>query len=185
VRVSLLELFGYHETLTATQASDLLGESPANCAFHLRTLAKYGYLREAGGGRGRERPWTLVTRGISVNSHTEDPQVNLAAEELSQLMLERWMDRTRQAFGAGKQVPGWEGASGWTRAHSFMTAEEAEAVRKQMRRLLDRFEARQPDPALRPPGARPVEWTVFVSPVAEWTPDGQEADRRPEDQPRR
>ena len=35
----------------------MLGESPANCAFHLRTLAKYGFVEEAGGGRGRERPW--------------------------------------------------------------------------------------------------------------------------------
>jgi hypothetical protein len=34
----------------------MLGESPANCAFHLRTLAKYGFVEEAGGGRGRERP---------------------------------------------------------------------------------------------------------------------------------
>jgi hypothetical protein len=34
----------------------MLGESPANCAFHLRTLAKYGFVEEAGDGRGRERP---------------------------------------------------------------------------------------------------------------------------------
>ncbi len=64
VRMALLELFAYHETLTATQASELLGESPANCAFHLRTLAKYGFVREAGGGKGRERPWTLTSRTV-------------------------------------------------------------------------------------------------------------------------
>ena len=57
VRMALIELFGVHATLTATQASEALGESPANCAFHLRTLAKYGFIEEAGGGRGRERPW--------------------------------------------------------------------------------------------------------------------------------
>ena len=62
VRMALIELFGYHETLTATQASEFLGESPANCAFHLRTLAKYGFVREAGGGKGRERPWRLVNQ---------------------------------------------------------------------------------------------------------------------------
>ena len=44
VRLALIELLGHVGTLTATQASDLLGESPANCAFHLRTLAKYGYV---------------------------------------------------------------------------------------------------------------------------------------------
>jgi hypothetical protein len=35
----------------------MLGESPASCAFHLRTLAKYGFVEKAGGGRSRERPW--------------------------------------------------------------------------------------------------------------------------------
>jgi hypothetical protein len=42
LRVALIEASSQAETrtLTATEASDLLGESPANCAFHLRTLAK-------------------------------------------------------------------------------------------------------------------------------------------------
>ena len=59
VRMALIEAMEQTEsrTITATQASELLGESPANCAFHLRTLAKYGFVEEAGGGRGRERPW--------------------------------------------------------------------------------------------------------------------------------
>jgi hypothetical protein len=39
VRMALLEALGHAGTLTATQASEMLGESPANCAFHLRTLA--------------------------------------------------------------------------------------------------------------------------------------------------
>ena len=107
VRLSLIDLFSYHETLTATQASDLLGESPANCAFHLRTLAKYGFVREAGGGRGRERPWTLVNRVVRINSRQADPQAALAADELSRVMLERWIERARQALGAPNTVPGW------------------------------------------------------------------------------
>ena len=66
VRMGLIELFGVRETLTATQASEALGESPANCAFHLRTLAKYGFVEEAGGGRGRERPWKASTKSIRI-----------------------------------------------------------------------------------------------------------------------
>ena len=69
VRLALLELFEVMPTLTATQASEALGESPANCAFHLRTLAKYGFIREAGGGKGRERPWTAAQRSINVSTN--------------------------------------------------------------------------------------------------------------------
>src|ERR1700733_12702837 len=64
LRWQLLEALTHAGTLTATQASEILGETPANCAFHLRTLAKYGFAREAGGGRGRERPWTRTRRTI-------------------------------------------------------------------------------------------------------------------------
>jgi DNA-binding transcriptional ArsR family regulator len=60
LRLLILDLLDEHGQLTATQVSDLVGESPANCAFHLRTLAHYGYIKEAGGGRGRERPWKQV-----------------------------------------------------------------------------------------------------------------------------
>lgn len=56
VRLALIEILGVTRTLTTAQVSEMLGESPANCAFHLRTLDKYGFVREAGGGRGRERP---------------------------------------------------------------------------------------------------------------------------------
>src|SRR6202020_2001511 len=76
VRIALLDMFGLRETLTATQASEALGESPANCAFHLRTLAKYGFVKEAGGGRGRERPWALASRsGLTLTTESPDPQV--------------------------------------------------------------------------------------------------------------
>ena len=39
LRWALLEALAHAGTLTATQASEMLGESPANGAFHLRTLA--------------------------------------------------------------------------------------------------------------------------------------------------
>src|SRR5262245_58937004 len=68
VRMALLELLGVAGTITATQASEVLGESPANCAFHLRTLAKYGFVKEAGGGRGRERPWTYTRRTSNISA---------------------------------------------------------------------------------------------------------------------
>src|SRR5215467_5092526 len=77
VRLALLEALAHAGTLTATQASELLGESPANCAFHLRTLAKYGYVEEAGGGKGRERPWAHANQIITLSSKDLEPQAML------------------------------------------------------------------------------------------------------------
>jgi predicted transcriptional regulator len=180
VRMALIELFSYHETLTATQASDLLGESPANCAFHLRTLAKYGFVREAGGGKGRERPWTLVNRTVRITADQPDPQAALAADELGRVFLERWIDRARRAYGASNEVPGWEKASGWTNTHIFLTPDETTRLRDEISQILDRYEGRLTNPALRPDGASPVEWTIFATPVPELAQPVEPA-RRPED----
>lgn len=167
VRMALLELFSVRETLTATQASEALGESPANCAFHLRTLAKYGFVHEAGGGKGRERPWALTNRSITVETEQDDPQAALAAEELVKVYFERWVDRARR-YGLSAKVPGWDSrASGWTGHVSYLTAEETIQLRDEMRRLLNRYEERL-NPALRPAGALPVEWMLFAAPVPEW-----------------
>ena len=167
VRVALVEMLSVIDTLTATQASEVLGESPANCAFHLRTLAKYGFVQEAGGGRGRERPWKAADRHITISTRQDDPQAATAAGVLSRTWLEQWIERARQVFGSDNALPGWESASGWSRSAVFLTPEETRDLARQMRRLLEPYEARKSSPALRPPGALPVEWSVFYAPVAE------------------
>ncbi|HWJ42006.1 MAG TPA: helix-turn-helix domain-containing protein, partial [Solirubrobacterales bacterium] len=53
-RLELIGLLRRGGPLTATRAARQIGESPASCSFHLRQLAKYGLVEEAGGGRGRE-----------------------------------------------------------------------------------------------------------------------------------
>ncbi len=169
VRIALLELLGIAGTLTATQASEALGESPANCAFHLRTLAKYGFVKEAGGGRGRERPWTVAQRTLRISATEQtDPQAALAAEALGQVWLNRWLDRARRVFGSTARVPGWEHATHWTRSSVFMTAAEAEQMTQDMMELADRYKDRERDPSLRPAGALPVECTFFTFPMAEF-----------------
>lgn len=62
LRLQILDLLGEHGPLTATQVSDHVAESPPSCSFHLRTLARYGYVEDAGGGQGRNRPWKLSER---------------------------------------------------------------------------------------------------------------------------
>jgi hypothetical protein len=62
VRLHLLNLLVSEAQLTSTRASELTGETVANCSFHLRQLAKYGFVEEAQGGDRREHPWRLARR---------------------------------------------------------------------------------------------------------------------------
>jgi predicted transcriptional regulator len=164
VRMALLELFAATETLTATQASEVLGESPANCAFHLRTLAKYGYIKEAGGGRGRERPWVRQHQIISISSRDQEPQAKLAAKSLAQVWHDRVLDRIRRAFDAAAWPAGWEHAPRSSSSVTYLTAGETAQVALEMHAIVDRYKDRRDDPSLRPPGALPVEFTYFGYP---------------------
>jgi hypothetical protein len=165
LRVALLELFGVHPTLTATQASEVLGESPANCAFHLRTLAKYGFLEEAGGGRGRERPWRAVNTSISLSAHKmEGEQARVAAEALGMVWLDSWLTRIRKVFGGRLWPAEWEEASGSSQSMVFLTPDEALALQQEFRAMIDQYLPRRKDPSRRPPGALPVEISTFTYP---------------------
>jgi predicted ArsR family transcriptional regulator len=169
VRLALMEILGVTRTLTATQASEMLGESPANCAFHLRTLAKYGFVREAGGGRGRERPWTAAQRSINISPYGQkDEQAEMAAQTLGGMWRERWLDRIRRTFARGSWPDGWEDAVQASGTVKFLTPEEASQVADEIQEIFRRYEDRRYDPSLRPAGARPVEFTVFGFPLAEF-----------------
>lgn len=50
--------------LTATQCAERVGESPQSCSYHLRTLARHGFVERAEAGNGKERPWRKVARGL-------------------------------------------------------------------------------------------------------------------------
>jgi Helix-turn-helix domain len=168
IRIALIELLGVHPTLTATQASDALGESPANCAFHLRTLAKYGFIEEAGGGRGRERPWraSAASQRIRLRSvDLESEQAKVAAGALEQVWHDRIFARIRDVFVNRRWTPEWEEAAGSSQTITYLTPAELRAVRDEFNQIVSRhLDERRVDPAKRPPGALPVEIVAFGFP---------------------
>lgn len=177
VRMALLETMEREElqTITATQASELLGESPANCAFHLRTLAKYGFLEEAGGGRGRERPWRLAFRGMEIAPPWPDTESRVAVEAMATVWLDRWLDRARtQLRRVISHPPEWQEAAIASQRVMYLTAAEATQLAADMHQLWERFDDRRFDPAKRPPDSLPFELLAFGYPVEE--PPGQRDD---------
>jgi predicted transcriptional regulator len=178
VRWALLEALSQAGTLTATQASEMLGESPANCAFHLRTLAKYGFVEEAGGGRGRERPWRQTYDGMSWRTRTDDdPEATQAAEALDQVWLDSSLSRARTGLTAMARWPkGLEDSLGAMTTRLYVTPAEADELYKEISEVFDRvvgsghrFRGRR-DPEHRPPDAIPVEFVLMSYPILDLPP---------------
>ena len=92
VRIALIEMLSLEGPMTATEVGERIGESPTTCSFHLRQLAKYGFVEEAGGGKGRARPWRMASLAISIRGH-DDPEAELAADVLAGMFRERAADR--------------------------------------------------------------------------------------------
>ncbi|HEY3775108.1 MAG TPA: helix-turn-helix domain-containing protein [Solirubrobacteraceae bacterium] len=168
VRVALMEALSVEGPITATEAGDQIGESPTTCSFHLRQLAKYGLVEEAGGGKGRSRPWRLANRGLNISSDNDDPEAAVAAGTLARLWrenqlrrLEHWRD-TRSSYPRE-----WRSASTHSESLMWLTAEELKELNEQLLEILmTRFEERRTDPSLRPEGSLPVETLLFNYPVS-------------------
>ena len=177
LRWALLEALSHAGTLTATQASEMLGESPANCAFHLRTLARYGFVEEAGGGKGRERPWRQAYGRMSWHSRQGDEQFRLIGQALNQVWLDRVLSRARRSLAATASWPeGFEDDLGGSTSMLYVTPEEARDVYAELMKTVERtigqehrFTERR-DPARRPPGAVPVEFVLLAYPILDAPP---------------
>ncbi len=160
-RLALIEAIGLSGALTATQASSVVGESPTACAYHLRTLARLGFIEEAGGGRGRERPWRLAQSGMSVED-SADPAVARAAQALSKVLTERFIGRIRAFEVTSRRLPAEvREATGTLQSVIFATPAELAELRADIFALMSRYLDRM-DPARRPPGSRPFEMVTFI-----------------------
>jgi predicted ArsR family transcriptional regulator len=166
LRIALIELLSHTGTLTATQASEVLGESPANCAFHLRTLAKYGFVEEAGGGRGRERPWRRAQSGVSIPEGHEKQEGGADATALFDFLTQTLLDKARTSLAARQSWPAeWQDALDQGEFVNYMTPAEARELMGELRELLMRYVYRVNHPELRPEGAMPIEMLSVAYPL--------------------
>jgi hypothetical protein len=168
VRIALIEALTLGGAMTATEVGERIGESPTTCSFHLRQLAKYGFVAEAGGGKGRARPWRMTSIGMSFASTHEDPQSEIASGLLLRLIREREFDRYRVWRDTRRSYPRqWQQAAGDAEYLFYMTAAELEQLKDELSALLlDRFLDRLTDPSQRPADSVPVEILTLCYPTS-------------------
>jgi DNA-binding transcriptional ArsR family regulator len=156
LRNELLDVLRTEGEATATQCAERTGESVASCSFHLRMLAKYGFI-ESAERKGREKPWRLAVRSFTATADFEDPASMFALREVSSLVIEREAQRLRDWVGrSGEESQEWIEASTLATSAFWATAEEMAEVSRAIAELTDRFTDRFDDPSRRPDGARMV-----------------------------
>jgi len=174
VRLALLEaLADAGRPLTATEAAEVVGESPSSCSFHLRQLARYGFVEEAEGGTGRRRPWRLAHVGLRFTDQGQDRETAVAATALERTMRHRHLARAERVLDTRAALePEWRAVTGSDQFLLYATPEEVKELNDELIALLTRHQDRIADASLRPPGARPVEILALTYPVDRPAPAG-------------
>jgi DNA-binding transcriptional ArsR family regulator len=172
VRIALLEALGREGQLTATAAAEMLDESPGNMSWHLQTLAKYGYIEEAGGGKGRSRPWRIASVSNRFRTTTDDPEFDAAGEALESTFAARADARLREWWARrGSYSFAWRDAAFASSSLGYLTAEEMAEIGEEVAALFGRYRERVLNKELRPPGSQPTQLVAFGHPIPP-TPSG-------------
>ena len=163
-RLTLLDLIERRGTLTSAQASALTGESTASCSFHLRQLAKYGFIERAEAADGRERPWKRATTGERVPDPHE-PELSRAATEVTKLLIDRFARESTYWLERRTDLPQeWQGGV-IDEELLYLTASELRELARASTQLLAKYRGRTAGPSSRPPGSRPVRAAALVFPL--------------------
>ncbi|HEY0934147.1 MAG TPA: helix-turn-helix domain-containing protein [Trebonia sp.] len=169
VRIALLEALLLGGAQTATEAGEQIGETPTTCSFHLRQLAKYGFVEEAGGGQGRSRPWRLTSVGLSLAPASGDREAEAASEGALRLLRGRQLARYETWRATRSSYPEeWRDAATDSEYLFYLTPGELHQMNTEIHQVMERWfglEGRVGNPARRPAGSAPVEALLFNFPI--------------------
>jgi hypothetical protein len=164
LRLDLIELLGTVGPSTAAECARRLGSTQASCSYHLRLLAKYGFVELAEArGDARDRPWRLID--VKQQWSSEDA----AAAQFERVFVQREADRILAWKAASKHEPeAWRSADFVGGASLPLTAAEFKEVRARLEAVLEPYIARLTDRTDWPEGYR------FVRILLAGTPSGAE-----------
>ncbi len=151
---------------TATQLARQFGESSAATSYHLRMLARHGFVEpEPGRGMGRERWWRATSDVIEIHpSEFVGDEVAREAlrvvsgerQRISEQRIEKWLNERERWSGA------WHDAAEDSAFVARLSPAQTRALADELVAIIDAYIARPPGP-----DARDVEIQVDVFPTGE------------------
>jgi DNA-binding transcriptional ArsR family regulator len=171
-RLAILEYLVLEGPATATQCAEIAGLSPTACSYHLRALAKYGFVEEDAGAAvdGRHRPWRAKIVALTFGEKADtSPAVRAAGRAVLDSLLQRVGELRDLHYEQEATLPlEWRKVAGINEDILHVTADELAEVRQKVYELTASY--RRLAPEERPPGARRVlaMFEVFPWPRDAW-----------------
>lgn len=156
VRLELLDYLDDVGKATATECAKAISESVASCSYHLRMLAKHGYIEQVD-QPGREKPWKVLSHGRSSVIDRDAPGSVHAVSAMASIYVHRQLDRIQSWLHQAPQLPVEDiDVSTVTSSSFYATHDEIRQFREDLWELSRRFDGRWQHPERRPDGSMPV-----------------------------
>jgi len=159
LRIELLDRLRFDGASTATLLAQRIGQSSGATSYHLRQLARHGFIEEVPSDRGRQRWWRYRERRAAIRAgRGSKTNRNLFAELLSREAhaLDRFLARPPLSLK-------WNGAAFFESRATRLTPKELDRLRRDIEGLLARV--RVADAAGAPKGALPVRLLAIGFPA--------------------
>jgi DNA-binding transcriptional ArsR family regulator len=165
LRVEILAIIDEVGEATASEVAERTGQTVANCSFHLRSLAKAGFIERAP-DRGREKPWRSAHRQRDLRPDPDDAASVRESGVISAAYIQHEAGRLTRFFTGDPRdmPPEWVPAVTVNSATFWATADEMRQFSEEVNHLVDRFAGRTQDPSLRPAGAVRGRFFATVNP---------------------
>jgi DNA-binding transcriptional ArsR family regulator len=151
---------------TSSELAQLTGLSPSAMSYHLRALERWGIVeRAAARGDGRERPWRAAGRSLSFVTDVSGTAV-AAKDAIAGTLLQRLREELHAWSLAEENEPeAWRELSGINRSVLWLDASEAEALSREVRAVIERYDAEGRDAADHPADARRLVVVLALAPA--------------------
>src|SRR5688572_17557265 len=106
VRFELINYLISSGPATATQCARGVGDTPSNCSYHLRELAKAGLVEPEDSADGRERPWRALVTGLVLPPDADPASAEgRQARMIAELGVQRDQRLVREYMARHDSVP--------------------------------------------------------------------------------
>ena len=149
LRLELLDRLRTEGPATASLLAQRVGESSGATSYHLRQLARYGFVEDdARGAKGRERWWRHCERQLDL---PRPPHESETTSALLGALLEREAATLDRYVAQREELPEWEGASFFSSRVCRLTPERLAELNRSIQALTDRLtEGGEADATARP-----------------------------------
>lgn len=163
-RLRILARLQLHGDSTATECAAEVGESASSCSYHLRTLAKHGFVEEVASGDGRERRWHARVVSLDFDAGANADEEFQAASALARAAMLELSDGTVRDYFAHERSfsPAWREAAAFLQTTVVATPAELEEITHRIQAVLAPYFRRARKGA--PRGARFVHVGVRAVP---------------------